>query len=872
MTRYDSLGKVKVFSSFGEFGLESFYFSGMAFLGPDVYIGECDEEKCISDVNRLVDGRFFTTYIKNGKRSFKTDNTGQELIFYYSSNDAWAVSNSFKALVEHLSSHGVALTINYASLLPFQAGHSFCEALTTDDTTVNEIQLLGCDELIEVDEKEGLRVVKRGSDYEKKVDLSSALTEYVKKWQSRLFSLVEGLPNGSVTCDLTGGVDSRLVLALLVSSGCDLKKINFVSNPLAKEDFPVACSLAEAYGLHLNELGGGEFQEIGSDEKLDLSLYSSLGVYHGFYVPRVRRQGEEAVHLHGGGGGLFRKVYNPELEKTLISQSGHFPSRVAVARSIRQLIKFDRRKVQPYATSPEDRSIRYFFETRNRYHFGRQWFKSLGRDLVTPLVSRDLLDIKILSGVALDDRELYLLMFLMTAPELLDFPFDKKEKSFSRESTERSMRLINGALESKGTAELGRLISLTKNKISRADTRGEASTKSSRKVSPQRLLYDRARKAWGDLAPDLVSDSTIKTVEALLDAEDLSKSACRHYMYVVLCDFLGQHTRKSSIEDDFHIKSLAPVWDMRKTKKSPTIENSAVIAGHHVKKNEDGSLEIKANSKLWKVRQNIIINGKVKQPLFSNKDEAKSRLKKYVNVPDGGVFRKGDIDKAIAALQDFKTKSGVVKPVAGVGEKGITTNIKTVDELRSAIDYVGEEEFILEEFYQGVDCRIYVIGGAMVAAATRNPPFVVGDGVNTLSELISLKRVERGSKPYFKKHEILLSRKLYARHCSDAVLPDARVVNLNDTGNISQGGESHDVTDAIHPSFQDIAAGCWLAYGCISDHFAIDLICEDISQSVFEQRYAVLELNAKPGHGQHVYPYTGSSRRISDNIVDYWFF
>lgn len=870
MTKLSPVEKVKVFSSFDGLGLDDFYFSGMAFFGPDVYMGECDKEENLPCVASFVEGRFFTTYKKDGKRIFKTDDTGQELVFYYASDSGWAVSNSFKKLVEHLSSYGVALTINYASLLTFQGVHSFCEALTTDDTTVNEIRLLGCDELIEVDEKGAVNVIKDHTVVDKKIDSSLVLNSYVEKWKARLYTLVESLPSGAVACDLTGGVDSRLVLALLVASGCNLKKINFVSNPLAKEDFAVASALAESYGLSLNSDVRKSFQEVCSNEKLELSLYSSLGVYHGFYVPRVKEAGKEAVHLHGGGGGLFRKVYNPELEKTLLSQSESFPCRISMARSVRQLIKFDRRKIQPYATSPEDRSIKYFFETRNRYHFGRQWFKSLGGDLVTPLISKDLLDIKTKSGLSLNDRELYLLVFLMTTPRLLDFPFDQKEKSFSQESIEKSREKVKEALELGEEKRSGRLVSLSKTSEG-FDIPEGFSGKLTEKASPQKILYKKARTAWGNISPGIVSESTRNIVESLLEEENVSKSACRHYMYILLCEFLGQHTKEVSFEESFHEKELAPVWDKRKIKKSPTVENSAVERGLNVEKRPDGVLEINSNSNTFLVKQNIILNGRRRQPLFSNKDDVKKQLECFVNVPEGGVFHKSGVESAFSVLRSFKTKAGVVKPVSGVGGKGITTNIKSLGELKAAIEYVGEDCFVLEEFYRGSDCRLYVVGGAVVAATTRNPPFVVGDGVHKVSDLVSLKRLERRSKAYFKKHEILLSKKLHDELSDENIPSEGHVIYLNDTGNISQGGESHEVTDVLHSSFQDIAAGCWLAYGCISDHFAVDLICQDISRSAFNQRYAVLELNAKPGHGQHVYPYSGLSRSISDRIIEYWF-
>lgn len=869
MLNNEFLNRVKLFSSFEKHSTSKFYFSGIAFEDNDVYLGISDKDIPFNNIDNLEQGRFFVAYEKDGKKIFKTDNTGQELIFYYSGPTGWALSNSFKFLAEHLHSHGVQLTINYASLMAFQGKHSFCEALTTDDTTIKEIALLGNDEQVEVQNETDFQITRKPENIIKSQDLLSLASLYVSQWKQWLRALVDDLPEGSIVCDLTGGVDSRLVLALLISSGCDLRRVEFVSNPLAQEDYRIAMELASRYGLSLNKERRKNPDRLTSEEKLELSLTSSLGVYHGFYVPSIRADtSATGIHLHGGGGGLFRSVYNPAVETVLLSQKDYYPDVTFLARSIRQLIKFDREKIEPFVHLPEDRSIRYFFETRNKYHFGRQWFKSLESQLITPLISRKLLEMKSISQGNLADRELYLLIFLLTEPNLISIPFDKPEKSFSAESIEKIGKIISNAsdkpaIESQKTA-LNLLQTSFKNDTKQIKTQNKS-------APAQQLLLEKAEAVWKKIPKSIISKQTKKDVENYFKEKELSKQACRSYLFIILVDFLTKITTKNDIKKEMHRNELAKEWDKKLVKRSPTIANSLQKEGIETIDNKDGTITVQSRFKKWTIKQNIILNSRKKQPLFSNKDETKIKINIFVKTPEGRVFKKENTNDAEEFLKKLKSKTGVVKPLSGVGGYGITTNIKSRQELEKAIQLIDEERFILEEFVPGVDCRLYVVGGAMVAAALRTPPVITGDGTHTMAELIALKRLERKEKPYFQKHEIVVSEKTYDQFDENTVLPEGKIVYLNDTGNISRGGESHDITDIIHPSFQKIAAGCWLAYGCTSDHFAIDLICENIGTDIDKQHYAVLELNAKPGHGQHVYPYSGKPRRLSDKIVDYWF-
>ena len=82
----------------------------------------------------------------------------------------------------------------------------------------------------------------------------------------------------------------------------------------------------------------------------------------------------------------------------------------------------------------------------------------------------------------------------------------------------------------------------------------------------------------------------------------------------------------------------------------------------------------------------------------------------------------------------------VVKPQDGNQGKGVTVNITD----RAAFDaaYETAERYgscvLVEKYLPGHDYRLLVVGNKLVAAARREPPLVVGDGVHTVRELVDI--------------------------------------------------------------------------------------------------------------------------------------
>jgi cyanophycin synthetase len=83
------------------------------------------------------------------------------------------------------------------------------------------------------------------------------------------------------------------------------------------------------------------------------------------------------------------------------------------------------------------------------------------------------------------------------------------------------------------------------------------------------------------------------------------------------------------------------------------------------------------------------------------------------------------------------------------------------------------------------------------------------------------------------------------------------------------GNHTCDITDLVHP---EVAAAVSLAARIVGlDIAGVDLVAEDISRPLDEQRGAIVEVNAGPGLLMHLKPASGEARPVGRAIVDHLF-
>jgi len=218
-----------------------------------------------------------------------------------------------------------------------------------------------------------------------------------------------------------------------------------------------------------------------------------------------------------------------------------------------------------------------------------------------------------------------------------------------------------------------------------------------------------------------------------------------------------------------------------------------------------------------------------------------------LETPDQLVADKSaDIDSFLA-----KYKSVVVKPARGEQGEGVLVDLRTKDEVLSAIERASTlcDKVIVEEFVTGEDLRIIVIDEEVVAAAVRKPARVYGTGQHTIQQLIE-KRSRRRAKATGGESTIPLDTETV--RCVEAegyvmeqLLPEGIELQVRKTANLHTGGTIHDVTAELHPTLIEAA---------VSGAKALDIPVvgfDFLVPEVSGEKYTVIEANERPGLANH---------------------
>jgi cyanophycin synthetase len=246
-----------------------------------------------------------------------------------------------------------------------------------------------------------------------------------------------------------------------------------------------------------------------------------------------------------------------------------------------------------------------------------------------------------------------------------------------------------------------------------------------------------------------------------------------------------------------------------------------------------------------------------------------------VPVPNGRPVT--DVEDAWKALCEIDAPV-VVKPLDGNQGKGVTVNIVKREDLERAYAVASEisSEVLVERFIPGSDFRLLVVGDRMVAAARREPPQVIGDGVLSVRQLVEQVNADprRGeghatSLTKIRFDEIALACLAAQDLQADSIPVKGRRVQLRNNANLSTGGSATDVTDDVHP---DMAASAVAAAQMVGlDLCGVDVVCDSVHHSLQKQGGGIIEVNAAPGLRMHLQPSFGKGRAVGEAIVSMMF-
>jgi cyanophycin synthetase len=195
----------------------------------------------------------------------------------------------------------------------------------------------------------------------------------------------------------------------------------------------------------------------------------------------------------------------------------------------------------------------------------------------------------------------------------------------------------------------------------------------------------------------------------------------------------------------------------------------------------------------------------------------------------------------------------VVKPSNLDGGIGVFAGLENDDQLKLAWEETTKhsKSILVEKHCSGEDYRLIVIDGELKWAVLRQPAGVLGNGANTISELVALANRDprRGHHALATLRPIVLEQEaldlLTEANLSPTMIPKSgNFVRLRRASNVSSGGMPVDVTSRVHPDNRKLAER---AVALINlDIAGVDLIIPDISRSWLETGAAIIEINAKP--------------------------
>jgi len=254
----------------------------------------------------------------------------------------------------------------------------------------------------------------------------------------------------------------------------------------------------------------------------------------------------------------------------------------------------------------------------------------------------------------------------------------------------------------------------------------------------------------------------------------------------------------------------------------------------------------------------VMLDGPVTLKMAGNKPLV-SRLLQEHGHPVGRFleFKIDQMERAEAFLENLGGLA-VVKPgMSGASGHGVTLGVGTKRDLRraAAVASTFSKTILIEQQVAGPSYRLLYIDGEFIDAIERRPPCLVGDGRQTLAQLIKKENLRRiqGVAP-LAVQPIVVDVEL--RRCLDeqglslssVLAVNSRVV-IKAPVNENTAAENSNVRDRVHPD--TIRRGAKIARLLRIRLAGHDVITTDISRPLAETGGVFNEVNTTPGLQHH---------------------
>lgn len=361
------------------------FFQGYCFYKSDYIWGDEGGQAYFKENGVTIpageDGCYVSVIQESEEFVFKSDHHGYKKIFYFWRNGCWVVSNSLFLISEHLTKRGITVIPCYSQLFAMSLDGMFFNQLTSFETIIKGVKLLPPGYSLKI----GNNCRPQFDRVETKQDSNGSYAErlglFLNTWVSRMETLLSD-PHITITSDITGGVDSRSILAMFIKAKQRLGKGN--ESPFLrcgsiagdKSDIRVARKICSKYSLNLNMPNSHSVSYYTSEERVNTWRDMCLGLYHPVYFPQLAPD-STLVHFDGAGGGNHRSVYDKngshkDIENFIESSSQRIlPSWLRYEFKSSLEDTFDHIYKDKPDSSYRELLIGHYRYFRNRFHAGR---------------------------------------------------------------------------------------------------------------------------------------------------------------------------------------------------------------------------------------------------------------------------------------------------------------------------------------------------------------------------------------------------------------------------------------------------------------------------------------------------------------------
>jgi len=398
-----------------------------------------------SNPQRIADleGTFVLARWNQDVLTFQNDLYSIYRMLYFASEDVLIVSDSLVVITECLKKLGIErkLNLDVATIKAWNAS-GLPNAPMTDELIVQGIFSLQVGKHIEMEwnsDKISVKQVERSVIEIFKSPLESyesIVRECVKRMYSSINFIVESF-NPTIEFGLSGGIDSRLILAICLQSESIMESmvINTNTSETRASDYNVVKSLSERYKFTFNNSERRKKLRNQSDSKrikigntLGFWKLASLGVYDSFYLTPHHYEYPSTLHLSGVGAEPVKQAMdNSRIDK--MARSQHPAIRDTVRKKLRETIS-----KLGVDTNAADAMKWYHMTYKAAYHLGFKIAQS--SMLLRPYAQKSIFTIALAEDNPFRGKEnvgatVLHDMIILLNPELASLPYDLDSKNIS---------------------------------------------------------------------------------------------------------------------------------------------------------------------------------------------------------------------------------------------------------------------------------------------------------------------------------------------------------------------------------------------------------------------------------------------------------